>query len=321
MGGDLLKDVTREDSHYLDYNASVKSILACIACFAAGVLCVAVYRGPITVKVSADGQPDPATLERFLRRYYAWPSDMLTLKVSPFKAAAMPGFLSATVQAVPKAGKGEVETLDFQISADGRFLLKEAPIRVEPDPFREVREQIDLRNQPAFGSAVPRVTIVEYGDLQCSYCKAVVQVVRQDIPRDFGRDVRIVFKDYPLWEIHPWAWDAAAAGRCIYKQKAEAFWPYHDWAYDQQGRLTPDQFKKAAAAFAQQMKVDNAQFTACLANPDTRAEIERELQEGRAVGVTGTPSFFINGRHVEGSQPFSEMKRYINSELEFLNAK
>jgi protein-disulfide isomerase len=299
----------------------VKSILACSACFAAGVLCMAAFRGPINMKVSADGQPDPATLERFLRRYYAWPTEMLSLKVSPFKAATMPGLLSATVQAVPKAGKGEVETIDFQISTDGRFLLEKPPIRVEPDPFREVREQIDLRNQPAFGSAVPRVTIVEYGDLQCSYCKAVVTVVRQEIPREFGREVRIVFKDYPLWEMHPWAWDAAAAGRCIYEQNADAFWPYHDWAYEQQGRFNPDQFKKAAAAFAQGQKIDSAKYNACLVNPDTRAQIDRELQEGKAVGVTGTPSFYINGRHVEGSQSFSEMKRYITSELEYLNAK
>jgi len=321
MRKNLFKDVPREDSHYLDYNASVKSILACIACFAAGLLCMAAFRGPINLKVSADTQPDAATLERFLRRYYAWPVELLSLKVTPFKAATMPGFLYATVQAVPKAGKGEVETIDFQISNDGRFLLEKAPIRVEPDPFREVREQIDLRDQPAFGSAVPRVTIVEYGDLQCSYCKAVVTVVRQDIPRDFGREVRIVFKNFPLWEIHPWAWDAAASGRCIFKQNAEAFWPYHDWAFDQQGRLTPEQFKKSAAAFAQTQKIDMPKYTACLADPDTRAEIDRSLQEGRAVGVTGTPSFYINGHHIEGSQPYSEMKRYINSELEFLNAK
>jgi protein-disulfide isomerase len=320
MRGDFFKDVPREDSHYLDYNASVKSILACIVCFAAGVVCMVAFRGPISMKVSADGQPDPATLERFLRRYYAWPADLVSLKVSPFKPAAMPGMLSATVQAIPKAGKGEVETIDFQISADGRFLLEKAPIRVEPDPYREIRDQIDLRDQPAFGSAVPRVTIVEYGDLQCSFCKSAVTVIRQDIPRDFSREVRIVFKNYPLWEMHPWAWDAAAAGSCIYKQKADAFWPYHDWAYEQQGRFSPEQFKKAASAFAQTQGVDLAKYNTCLTDPDTRAAIERSLQEGKAVGVTGTPSFYINGHHIEGSQPYSEMKRYITSELEYLNA-
>jgi protein-disulfide isomerase len=287
----------------------------------AGALCLAVYWGPLIIKASADGQPDPAHLERFLRRYYAWPADQVTVKLTPFKAAALPGFVASTVEASPKTGKGDALTQEFLISTDGRFLLENAPIRADQDPFRENRDRIDLQNQPAFGSAVPRVTIVEFGDLQCSYCKAVVTVVRQDIPRDYGREVRIVFKDYPLWEIHPWAWDAAAAGRCIFKQKAEAFWPYHDWAYDQQGRLNPEQFKKAAAAFVQTLKLDNAKFTACLADPDTRAEIERELQEGKGVKVTGTPSFFINGRHVEGSQSYTQMKQYINSELEYLNAK
>jgi protein-disulfide isomerase len=304
----------------------VKHFLAGAACFAAGVLCLAVYQGSVSMpslgtKVSADGQPDQAQLERFFRRYYAWPADLATLKLSPFKAASLPGFLSATVEASPKTGKGDTVTQEFLISTDGRFLLENAPLRVDQDPFRENRERIDLRNQPAFGSAVPRVTIVEFGDLQCSFCKVVVTVLRQEIPRDYSREVRIVFKDYPWEELHPWAWDAAAAGRCIFKQKGEAFWPYHDWAYDQQGRMNPEQFKKAAAAFVQTLKLDSAKFTACLADPETRVEIEREMQEGKVVKVTGTPSFFINGRHVEGSQSYSQMKQYINAELEYLNGK
>jgi protein-disulfide isomerase len=299
----------------------VRRFLTYAACFAAGLLCATACRGSLGTQAKADGQPDATQLERFLRRYYAWPADMVTLKISPFKAAAMPGFLTSTVEASPKEGKGDSVTQDFLISSDGRFLLENPPLRVDQDPFRETRDQIDMRNQPAFGSAVPRVTIVEFGDLQCSYCQSVVSVLRKDIPRDYSRDVRIVFKDYPLWEIHPWAWDAAAAGRCIYKQKPEAFWPYHDWAYEQQGRLNAEQFHRAAIAYAQTQKLDPAKVSECMGNPDTRADIERELQEGRALKVTGTPAFFINGRKVEGSQSYSQMKQYINSEIEYQNSK
>ncbi len=300
---------------------SVKPILTGAICFAAGILCFAAFRDLRDSRALAEGQPDPAKFERFLRRYYAWPAATVEVKVGPFKAGPMAGFVESKVTAGAKNSKAEPLSRDFLISNDGRFMLENAPLRIDGDPFQETREQIDIRNQPTFGSALPRVTIVEYGDLQCSYCKTVVSVLRNDIPRDYGREVRIIFKDFPLYEIHPWAWDAAAAGRCIYKQKAETFWEYHDWAYDQQGRMNQEQFKKAAIAFAGTRKLDIGKMVSCMADPSTRAEVERSLQEGRALHVTGTPVFFINGRFVEGSQSYGAMRQYIEAELEFLASR
>ena len=298
----------------------MKTFLLGAFCFAAGMLAVSCYHQTGT-PVFADGQPDPAKVERFLRHFYAWPADAVTVKIAPYKQAGVPGFLETTVDAGPKNGKGDAVTQGLLISADGRFLFESTPLRMDGDPFRGNRDQIDVRNQPSFGSPTPKITIVEYGDLQCSYCKAVVSVLRQDIPREFGRDVRIIFKDFPIYEIHPWAWDAAASGRCIYKQNPATFWEYHDWAYDQQGRLTPELYKKAVAGFAAAKKLDTTKLNACLADPETRMEIDRELQEAKALKVTGTPAFFINGRKVEGSQSFGAMKQFIQSELEYLNAK
>ena len=323
MGRDFFEDVPRKNAHFSDYNTNVKSFLVGAVCFAAGLLCFAVYRDSRGMQSAAQSQPDPAKLERFLRRYYAWPAESMAVALTPFKAAGMPGFFETTVSAGPKSGRGERVSQAVLVSGDGRYMLENAPLRVDADPFREIREQIALRHQPAFGSAVPLVTIVEFGDLQCSYCKSVVGVLRTDIPRDYGREVRVVFKDYPLpAEMHPWAWDAAAAGRCIFKQKNETFWEYHDWAYDQQGKIgPPEQFRKAAAAFALAKKLDPTKYAACLADPDTKAEIVRSMEEARVLKVSGTPAFFINGRKVEGSQSYGAMRQYIVSELEFLNAK
>src|SRR5258708_6433959 len=161
----------------------MRSFLLGAFCFAAGLLTVCGYR-QAGARVAADGPPDPVKGERFLRPFYAWPPDTVTPKIRPFKPPRMPGFLEKSVGATPKKG-GETISQAFIMSGDGRFLLERAPWRMDGDPFRDIRDQIDTRNQPWFGSPTPKVTIIEYGDLQCSYCKAVVGVLRQDIPREF----------------------------------------------------------------------------------------------------------------------------------------
>src|SRR5437763_7536040 len=91
--------------------------------------------------------------------------------------------------------------------------------------------KLNLDNQPGFGPANAPVTIVEFGDLQCPSCRAEAPVLRQLLPELYPGKLRIVFKDYPLESIHPWARSASIAARCIFRQNHDAFWKFYDWDY------------------------------------------------------------------------------------------
>src|SRR5690242_18678494 len=84
---------------------SVKTLLTCVVCLAAGAIGASIYWS--APRVAAEGQPDPVKFERFLRRYYAWPADLVNVKIASMKPSSMPGFLDATIEASPKSGKGE----------------------------------------------------------------------------------------------------------------------------------------------------------------------------------------------------------------------
>lgn len=267
----------------------------------------------------ADPKPgvDTARLERFLRHYFAWPVELVNVKISPLKPSQVPGFLETTVEVSAKKGQSETQTEPFLISNDGNHVLRGPALRLDQDPFRTTRDQIDLRNQPSFGALIPQVNIVEYSDLQCSYCKQMSNVLRQDVPREFPREVRVFFKDFPLTDIHPWAMDAAVAGRCIFRQDPEAFWSYHDWAYQQQAQLTAENFREKALEFAGQRGLGIPKLVSCMLAGEARAEVERSFKEGKALGVSGTPTLFVNGRRLVGNQPLPALKQVIQTELEY----
>ncbi len=275
---------------------------------------------PASQKPARPAAPDTARLERFLRHYFAWPEGVVNVKFGPFKPSDIPGFQEVSIELSAKGQQGTAKET-YLVSNDGRYAFRGQPFQLDQDPFRSTREQIDLRHYPSFGALVPQVTIVEYSDLQCGYCKQMTTVLRQDLPRDYPREVRIFFKDFPLKEVHPWATDAAIAGRCLYKQDPEAFWAFHDWSFEQQNQITPQNFREKFLGFAQQKKVDTGKLAACLdgnkEGQEARAEVERSLKEGKALGVTGTPTLFVNGRRLVGNQPLATMKQVIQAEMEY----
>lgn len=163
-----------------------------------------------------------------------------------------------------------------------------------PDENRPVK--LDIANQPTFGPADAPVTIVEFGDLECPSCRAEAPILRQLIPGLYPGKVRVVFKDYPLESIHPWARAAAIAGRCIFHQSGQAFWKFYDWDYDNQDEMTPENLKSKVLGWARGNGVNATELERCIDTRATDAEITRSIAEGHAAGVTGTPTLFVNGR-------------------------
>ncbi len=153
------------------------------------------------------------------------------------------------------------------------------------------------------------ITIVEFSDFQCPFCRNVNTTLRQVMERYPGK-VKLVFRDYPLVQLHPTAPKAHEAARCAASQGK--FWEYHDVLFEKSPRHSPDDLKR----YAQELKLDAAAFAQCLDGGTQAAEVSKDLEEGGRLGVTGTPAFFINGRALEGAQPATAFQKIIDSELQ-----
>ena len=162
--------------------------------------------------------------------------------------------------------------------------------------------------QPVRGPADAPVEIVEFSDFQCPFCGRATPTLNQ-IRKTFGDQVKIVFRDFPLTAIHPQAYQAAEAGECARQQGK--FWEYHDALFANQRALSEDDLKRHAA----EIGLDAAKFAACLDGGQAKAHVDADLKEGEALGVSSTPSFFINGRFVAGALPYATFEQIIKDEL------
>jgi protein-disulfide isomerase len=158
------------------------------------------------------------------------------------------------------------------------------------------------------------VTIVEFSDFQCPFCKTANATVKQVLDKYPGK-VRLVFRDYPLVSIHPQAPKAHEAARCAADQGK--FWEYHDLLFERSPRMAPADLKQ----YAQDLKLDPAKFAQCLDGGKYAAEVDKDVQEGADLGITGTPSFFVNGRQIVGAQPMAAFQKLIDGELAKQSAK
>jgi protein-disulfide isomerase len=180
--------------------------------------------------------------------------------------------------------------------------------------------KLNVEGQPSFGPADAPVTIVEFGDLQCPSCRAEAPVLRQLIPDLYPKKVRIVFKDYPLESIHPWARAASIAGRCVFRQNPRAFWKFYDWDYENQDDITVENLKSKVLGWAKENGIASAPLESCIDSKATDADVARNISEGKDAGVRGTPTLFVNGVKAASVQ-IPALQQMIEKELAARGAK
>jgi protein-disulfide isomerase len=152
------------------------------------------------------------------------------------------------------------------------------------------------------------VTIVEFADFSCPYCARGAATLRR-IREEYGDRVRIVFREFPL-SIHPQARNAAAAAVCAHEQGK--FWEMHDRLFAEQGTVD---LNRDVARLAGAVGLDAGRFLSCVGGDAARRIIDTDIGEGQRYGVTGTPTFLVNGRIVRGAGAFEEFARLIDREL------
>jgi protein-disulfide isomerase len=164
-------------------------------------------------------------------------------------------------------------------------------------------------DDPALGPENAPVTIVEFSDYQCPYCKVWHEEVYHQLLSEYGDKVRFVYRDFPLTQIHPGAEPAAEAADCANDQNK--YWEYHDAIFSGNYDLTRDGFIKIAS----DLGLDTNSFATCIDSGKYASEVQSDLEDGSSIGVQSTPTFFINGFQVVGAQPYSTFKNVIDQIL------
>lgn len=258
-------------------------------------------------------------IERQLRSTLSLPP-YITVEIGQPKPSEFAGFSSLSV----KFSYGEKNsTREFLLSSDGKTLLQVTRMDLTVDPYASVMAKIDLNGRPVRGNKDAKVTIVVYDDFQCPYCGRFYNTLFNDVMKSYGDRVRVYLKDYPLFEIHPWASHAAIDANCLAVQSSGAYWDFSDYVHENpkaitgQGRSVEGQLAeldRVAAASGQRHSVDAEKLSACLkAQPPE--QMEASVKEAEALGVSGTPFIFINGSKLDGALPAAELKAAIDEAL------
>jgi protein-disulfide isomerase len=183
-----------------------------------------------------------------------------------------------------------------------------APAAVATTNPQYVRYKIPTDGFPSLGPANAPITLVEFADFQCPFCREWQQQTYQPLLAAYPGKIRVVYRDFPLTSIHPNAEPAAEAAQCANEQGA--FWPYHDKLFSSEN-LSNDVYKQ----YAQELNLDMTKFEDCVTTHKFQQAIQTDSDFAVNLGVNSTPTFFINGLAVVGAQPLSVFQQVIDKEL------
>jgi protein-disulfide isomerase len=176
--------------------------------------------------------------------------------------------------------------------------------------YEPYRLQLNNEKAPTLGKSEAPVTLVEFSDFQCPFCQAAAPTLKQ-VEQKFGEKVRIVYRQFPLTNLHPFAFKAAEASLCANEQGM--FWQMHDAMFADQQKLSVTDLKQTA----RRLGMNGKSFDACLDSGRYVEQVQNDQKEGSRIGVNGTPAMFINGVAVEGGAvPYSVLEAAIQKELE-----
>ena len=180
-------------------------------------------------------------------------------------------------------------------------------------------EKVDVKQGklPILGKNNAKVTMIEFSDFECPFCKryfdeTLSQIIKEYV--DTGK-VKLYYRHFPL-DFHPAAMPAALASECANEQ--DKFWEYHDKIFAEQDKIagkTADVITAQLKSFAQKLGLNASRFNNCLDNAKYQANVDADLNDARTAGVSGTPTFFINGKRIVGAQPYVSFKALIDEEL------
>lgn len=211
--------------------------------------------------------------------------------------------------------------ITLYLSPDGNYLLPTLyDIRVDPlleekAQREEIAKALVAGDPPAIGDEKAPVTIVEFADFECPYCKRMADTLEHDFLPAEAKNVRLVYKSFPL-PMHPWAMAAAKMAECAALQKPSEFWKVHDYLFAHQKELTAGNLRENLTAFvAADAGLDKTQFESCVERDLALGPVNKDVELGRKNGVHATPTIFINGVLFAGLKSADQLRSLVDDAM------
>lgn len=270
---------------------------------------------PLADAVTSGRSAAAMPLDLYLRRWQGIPPDV-QIEIGPARPSPVPGL---EVVPVTLSRNGQTQQVELFRSADGRHLIPQL-LDLAVDPHAPLAARINLAERPALGPTRAPVTVVEYSSFQCPYCRQLAHAVKQTMRGPLGKEVRWVYKHFPL-SSQPWSEPAAVAAECARSIGGDdKFWALHDLYFGQQDTFTPQNHRERAVAWARQVRLPVERFENCLDNQAARRRVQEDYNEGRMIGVSSTPTLVINGRLAPGAVSAEALAAILEQELAYRRA-
>jgi len=236
--------------------------------------------------------PSEETVNSFLQQTFGYDSTV-TWKITAIKPSIAAGL--AEVDVVLSNSQGQ-STTTLYVTPDGKHALTGDILPFGAKPYQPAKEAL-LKgvNGPSRGPDKAPVTIVEFSDLQCPHCKDAQPVIDKLLTEE--PNARFVFQNFPL-PSHNWAAKAADYADCVGRGSKDAFWKFVQGTFDAQSSITEANAYEKLTAISDTAGVKGADMATCAAKADTKTRVEQSVALGQSVGVTGTPTVFVNGRRI-----------------------
>lgn len=268
---------------------------------------------------SASSAPSPIDAETAhrirmeIRSRYSVPLQIDITLAEP-KPGTIPGYDDLVVTF---KGGSKTTSFDFLLSKDRKTLARLEKVDISQD----LMSRIDVKGRPIRGGGNAQVTIVNYDDFQCPYCSQMHSELFPWLVQKYGDKVKVVYKDYPLLEIHPWAMHAAIDANCLADQNGAAYWEFADYVHANRVAITGKNQQEAfvnldSAANSEVSKyhLDAGKAEACFKKQDESA-VRSSIAEGDKLGVDSTPTMFVNGEKISGLIPEDQLRAVVDRAL------
>ncbi len=269
-------------------------------------------------QLSTQGTQDPSLnrrIEVMVRSQFNVPQD-IDVSIGERKPSKIPGYETVPVTLSHGAKKTEI---DFLISTDGKTLARLETYSLTKDPAFS----IDVTGRPIRGNPAAKVTVINFDDLECPYCAQMHQTLFPATLERYKDKVRFIYKDNPLYEIHPWAMHASVDADCLAAQSGDVYWKYVDYLHSHGQEINGEE-RNPAKSFAaldriarEQAKQGNLNqdiLDACLTKQD-ETKVRASSKEAESLGVEGAPALFVNGERIFGALPEAQVWMVIDRAL------